>query len=141
MKKKLSLIAVLMTFSILIILSGSLFAEEEKGTDLTIINVQEANKIIEDNIGNTEFIILDVRTGEEYKVGHIENAINIDYKSSKFTENVGNLDKEKIYLTYCRSGSRSTKSAEIMKELGFDNIYMIEGGIVAWDKAGLPIKE
>jgi rhodanese-related sulfurtransferase len=82
-----------------------------------------------------------VRTSEEYKVGHIENSINIDYRSPKFKEDVSNLYKEKIYLTYCRSGSRSAKSAEIMKELGFDNIYMIEGGIVAWDKAGLPIKE
>jgi len=139
MKKKLFSIAVLLIFSALIILSEPILAEVEKDADLTIINVQKANKLIEENIENTEFIILDVRTGEEYKVGHIENSINIDYKSSKFKENVSNLDKEKIYLTYCRSGRRSAKSAEIMRELGFENIYMIDGGIVAWDKAGLPV--
>ena len=140
MKKKFFSIAILMIFSTLI-LSDSLLAEEEKNTDITIISVQEANKLIEENIENTKFMILDVRTGEEYKAGHIENSINIDYKSPKFKENVSNLDKEKIYLTYCRSGRRSANSAEIMEELGFENIYMIEGGILAWDKAGLPIKK
>jgi len=140
MKRKLFSVAILMIFSTLI-LSDSLLAEEAKDTDITIISVLEANKLIEENIENTKFIILDVRTGEEYKAGHIENSINIDYNSPKFKENISNLDKEKIYLTYCRSGRRSSNSAVIMEELGFENIYMIEGGIVAWDKAGLPIKE
>ncbi len=139
MKKKLFSIAVLMIFSSLI-LSAPLFAEQEDA-ELTIISVQEANKLIEENAENTQFIILDVRTPKEYKAGHIENSMNIDYRSPAFKEDVGNLDKEKIYLTYCRSGARSARSAEIMKELGFDNIYMIEGGIVAWDEAGLPVKE
>lgn len=140
MKRKLFSVAILMVFSTLI-LSDPLIAEEAKDTNITNISVQEASKLIEENIDNTKFIILDVRTGEEYKAGHIENSINIDYKSPKFKENVSNLDKEKIYLTYCRSGRRSANSAEIMEDLGFENIYMIEGGIVAWDKAGLPIKK
>lgn len=140
MKRKLFSVAILMVFSTLI-LSDPLIAEEAKDTNITNISVQEAIKLIEENIDNTKFIILDVRTGEEYKAGHIENSINIDYKSPKFKENVSNLDKEKIYLTYCRSGRRSANSAEIMEDLGFENIYMIEGGIVAWDKAGLPIKK
>jgi rhodanese-related sulfurtransferase len=140
MRKKFFSIAVLMIFSILLTLSGALFAQQEKETDLKIISVQEASKLIEKNNGNSEFVILDVRTIEEHEAGHIPDSANINYKSPKFKEEVSKLDKEKIYLAYCRSGTRSAKSAEIMKELGFENIYMIDGGIVAWSKAGLPIK-
>jgi len=141
MKNRLFPIAVLIIFTTLLTLSGALFAEEEKETDIKIVNVQEANKLIEENNENSKFVILDVRTREEYGAGHIEDSINIDYKSPNFKEEISKLDKEKIYLTYCRSGRRSAKSAEIMKEHGFENIYIIDGGIVAWNKAGLPIKE
>ncbi len=141
MKKTLFPIAVLIIFPILLTLSEALFAEEEKETDIKIISVLEANKLIEENNENSKFVILDVRTREEYGAGHIQDSINIDYKSSNFKEEIIKLDKEKIYLTYCRSGRRSAKSGEIMKELGFENIYMIDGGIVSWNKAGLPIKE
>jgi rhodanese-related sulfurtransferase len=140
MKKRLFSIAVLMIFPILLTLSGVLFAQQEKETDIKIISVQQANELIEKNDENSEFVILDVRTIEEHETGHIPDSVNINYKSPKFREEVSKLDKEKIYLTYCRSGARSTKSAEIMKELGFQNIYMIDGGIIAWNKAGLPIK-
>jgi rhodanese-related sulfurtransferase len=141
MKKRLFSIAVLIIFPTLLTLSGALFAQQEKETDIKIVSVQEANKLIGENNGNSEFVILDVRTGEEYITGHIPDSANINYKSPKFKEEVSKLDKEKIYLTYCRSGTRSAKSAEIMKELGFQNIYMIDGGIIAWNKAGLPVED
>jgi len=140
MKKRLFPIAVLVIFSTLLTLSGALFAQQEKEGDIKIISVQEANELIEEKNENSEFVILDVRTIEEHETGHIPDSVNINYKSPKFKEEVSKLDKEKIYLTYCRSGTRSTESAEIMKELGFENIYMIDGGIIAWNKAGLPIK-
>ena len=138
MKKRWFSIVVIIIFATLSTLSGTLFAQPEKESDITIISVQEANKLIEENNENPEFVILDVRTIEEHETGHIPDSVNIDYKSSKFRDQISELDKEKIYLTYCRSGRRSAKSAETMKELGFENIYMIDGGIVAWEKAGLP---
>ena len=106
-----------------------------------VISVQDAHKLIEENSQNPEFVILDVRTEDEYKAGHISSSANIDYKSSKFKESLSQLDKEKIYVTYCRSGRRSAGASEIMNELGFQKIYMIDGGIIAWQKAGLPIQE
>jgi len=109
MKKRLFSIAVLMVFSTLLTLSGALFAQQEKETDIKIISVQEANKLIEENNENSEFVILDVRTIEEYESGHIPDSANTNYKSPKFKEEVSKLDKEKIYLTYCRSGTRSAK--------------------------------
>jgi len=138
MKKRWFSIVVIIIFATLSTLSGTLFAQPEKESDITIISVQEANELIEKNNENSEFVILDVRTSEEYSDGHIADSLNIDYKSPNFKEEASKLEKEKIYLTYCRSGRRSAKSAEIMKELGFENIYMIDGGIVAWEKAGLP---
>ncbi len=141
MKKRLFSIAVIIIFVTLSILSGTLFAQPEKESDIKIISVQEANKLIEKNNENSEFIILDVRTSEEYSDGHIPDSLNIDYKSPNFKEQASKLEKEKIYLTYCHSGRRSAKSAEIMKEFGFENIYMIDGGIVAWENAGLPTSQ
>ncbi len=141
MRKRFFSIAVIIIFATLSTLSGTLFAQQEKASDIKIISVQEANELIEENNENPEFVILDVRTIEEYGAGHIPDSVNINYKSSKFRDQISELDKEKIYLTYCRSGGRSTKSAEIMKEVGFENIYMIDGGIVAWTKAELPTSQ
>jgi hypothetical protein len=65
MKKTLFPIAVLIIFPILLTLSGALFAQQEKETDIKIISVLEANKLIEENNENSKFVILDVRTREE----------------------------------------------------------------------------
>ncbi|GJM14745.1 MAG: rhodanese [Thermodesulfobacteriota bacterium] len=141
MRKRLFSIYAIIIFATLLTLSGTLFAEQEKESDIKIVSVQEANELIEENNKNPEFVILDVRTIEEHETGHIPDSVNINYKSSNFRDQISELDKEKIYVTYCRSGARSTKSAEIMKEVGFENIYMIDGGIVAWKKAGLPTSQ
>ena len=112
----------------------------QKENDFEVISVETANKLIEENNTNSNFIMLDVRTNEEYQEKHIANSINIDYKSPNFKDQVDKLDKDKTYLTYCRSGRRSTGASEIMESNGFKNIYMIEGGIIAWEKQGFPIQ-
>ena len=96
MKKRLFSIAVLMIFPILLTLSGVLFAQQEKETDIKIISVQEAHELIDENNENSEFVILDVRTIEEYVTGHIPDSANINYKAPKFKEELSKLDKEKI---------------------------------------------
>lgn len=79
-------------------------------------------------------VILDVRTEDEYNDGIIENAINIDiHKGQDFIAELESLDKNKNYYVYCRSGARSAKACEIMKELGFENAYNLLGGILDWD--------
>ena len=84
------------------------------------------------------FVILDVRTSEEYQTGNIENAKNIDYSSQNFKDEIGKLDEAKTYFVYCRSGNRSREAAKIMKELGFEKIYNLEGVISQWQAEGLP---
>ncbi|HWP90893.1 MAG TPA: rhodanese-like domain-containing protein [Thermodesulfobacteriota bacterium] len=102
------------------------------------ISPQEAHVLIEKNKKNPDFVILDVRTPEEFSEGHIENAVNLDFYSDNFKEDLEKLDKNKTYITHCRSGSRSAKTLNLMKELGFKEAYNITGGIVQWENEGLP---
>ncbi|MEL1242003.1 thioredoxin domain-containing protein [Flavobacterium flavipallidum] len=81
--------------------------------------------------------ILDVRTPEEFNLEHIENAVNENWFASDFAKNVEKLDKNKAVFVYCKSGGRSKKATEKLAELGFKNIYELEGGFLKWDAAGL----
>ncbi len=106
----------------------------------TIENVtpQEAFTLIQNNQNNPDFVIIDVRTLEEFVEEHIENATNIDFYSEAFRDMLNNLDKNKTYLIYCRSGGRSGNALNIMAELDFTEVYNMSGGIIAWDAEGLP---
>ena len=87
-------------------------------------------------------IVIDVRTPQEFLTGHIPNAINIDYLSSDFWENIENLPKDGDYLIYCRSGRRSIRTCTLMKNGGFDNekTYNLEGGYERWVIDGFDAK-
>ena len=102
------------------------------------ITSQEAFDLIQDNKNNSDFVIIDVRTPEEFAEEHIENAINIDFYSETFRDKLNKLDKNKTYLIYCRIGGRSGNALTIMKELNFKEAYNILGGTNAWKAAGLP---
>jgi len=84
------------------------------------------------------FIIIDVRTPEEYANGHIENAINLNYYSKTFKDELNKLDRNKTYFIYCRTGGRSGMALDTMKELGFTKVYNMLGGITQWEAEGLP---
>lgn len=77
-------------------------------------------------------VVLDVRTAEEYAQGHIPAAQNIDVLKEDFLQNISGLDKSKTYLLYCRSGKRSGKALQLMKEKGFDRVKHLKGGFEAW---------
>jgi len=78
-------------------------------------------------------VVLDVRTADEVADGIIPNAIHIDiYKGKDFINKIEDLDKNKNYYVYCRSGNRSGQACAIMDELGFENAYNLEGGILQW---------
>ena len=78
-------------------------------------------------------VILDVRTDAEVVDGIIPNAIQIDfYKGQEFINEIETLDKSKNYYVYCRSGNRSGQACQIMEQLGFENAYNLEGGMMQW---------
>lgn len=81
--------------------------------------------------------ILDVRTPEEFTSGHIDNATNVDWLGDSFVVDAAKFDKTKPVFVYCKSGGRSKKAAEKLQELGFKNIYELNGGFLKWDSAGL----
>lgn len=81
--------------------------------------------------------ILDVRTPEEFNSDHIENAKNVDWLGDSFVKDSEKYDKTKPVFAYCKSGSRSKKATEKLEELGFQNIYELEGGFLKWDAEGL----
>ena len=106
-----------------------------------VVSINETVNLISSNKTNPNFVILDVRSPKEYKSGHIENAININYFSSKFTNRIDKLDKNKTYLIYCHSGVRSGGACNKMKQAGFENIHDFAGGFTAWKKADQPISQ
>ncbi|MFC1966498.1 rhodanese-like domain-containing protein [Chloroflexota bacterium] len=102
------------------------------------VSAQEAFTLIQDNQNNSDFIIIDVRTPQEFAEGHVEKANNLDFNSETFRDDLNKLEKGKTYLIYCRSGNRSRNALNIMRELNFKKIYHMSGGIIEWSKEGLP---
>ncbi len=102
------------------------------------ITPEGAYILIQENKDNSNFVILDVRTPEEFLGEYIENAVNLDYYSDTFRNNLDKLDKNRTYLIYCRSGRRSENALNIMKELDFREVYNMLGGIIKWKSEGLP---
>jgi rhodanese-related sulfurtransferase len=87
----------------------------------------------------SESIILDVRTDSEYQAGHVENAILISLHDRDFMNKISDLDKEKIYYVYCKSGLRSSSAVRKMKKEGFSKVYNIRGGIYDLTRNGLEL--
>jgi len=126
----------------LLVLAGGCADREATGVSTQIIEdvtTEEAYALIQDNQDNQSFVILDVRTPGEYAGGHIAEAINLDYNSGTFREEVNELDKDKTYLIYCRTARRSGLALDIMEELGFGEVYNMLGGIVEWEADGFPM--
>ncbi len=138
--KKMLISVLLLSTIILPVLTGSCTeTTENKEQVINDIEAQEAFDLIQDNKDNPDFIIIDVRTPEEYGEGHIENAVNIDYNSESFKDQVGELNRDKIYLVYCKSGKRSAVAVDIMKELEFMEINHLVVGIIGWTDGGFPV--
>lgn len=100
---------------------------------------QGAYELLARNAGDPAYVILDVRTAGEFAGAKLPGAVNLDAESSGFEAALAGLDKEKNYFVYCQTGNRSKAATEKMHELGFKHVYEIEGGITAWQEAGMPV--
>ena len=114
-------------FFLLLIYSCQIFESTE-------INVISDTQFIE--IQDTDYILVDVRTMEEYESGHIQDAVNFDFYSESFQNDILTLDKSSSIILYCRTQNRSTKTANYLKENGYKEITVIAGGITTWVKNG-----
>ena len=80
--------------------------------------------------------LLDVRTPEEYSTEHIDNAVNVNWNGDDFVSKAAKYDKSKPIFVYCKVGGRSAQAANKLAELGFKEIYNLDGGIMKWNAAG-----
>jgi rhodanese-related sulfurtransferase len=104
---------------------------------ISTISVDEAAAIV-DNPPD-DLVVLDVRTPEEFAEGHLEGAVLVDFYAADFADQLAALDADVPYLVYCRSGNRSGQALGVMEQLGFTSVVDVDGGIVAWTGAGLPV--
>jgi rhodanese-related sulfurtransferase len=93
-----------------------------------------SNKVAEAGV-----ITLDVRTPGEFMSGFIKGAKNIDFQSGNFETEIAALDKNVTYAVYCRSGNRSGQAVKVMHDAGFHNVYNLNGGVIDWSNAGMPL--
>ncbi|MEJ4089417.1 rhodanese-like domain-containing protein [Galbibacter orientalis] len=87
-------------------------------------------------VASEGFVLIDVRTPEEYAQGFIGGAINMDMKNKSFISNIQQIDKNKKVYLYCKAGGRSAKASKVLDSLGYKNIINLEGGFDAWKEAG-----
>ena len=79
-----------------------------------------------------ENYLIDVRTAREIRSGKLKDAIEINFMSTEFTKQIATLSRAESYFMYCRSGNRSKKACKEMQRMGFENLYNLEGGLLAW---------
>lgn len=116
---------------------------ESEGNEPTVINISpiEAAELIKKNTKNPDFVILDIRTSKEFKDGHIEGAVHMDYYDDNFQKKLDEGDKDKKYLICCGSGVRGMKTSKSMIDVGYVEVYNILGGFRMWKKSKLPLTE
>ena len=112
---------------------------------LLVHNLLQGNKGSVDPLGATDMInhqdavVVDVRPAADFQKGHIINAINIP--SNGFSNQINTLNKHKdqVIIINCRSGSQSQTACQQLRKAGFEKVFNLHGGILAWQNANLPI--
>ena len=104
---------------------------------LLLVSPEDAAATIADAPEN--LVVLDVRTPEEFDEGHIDGAVMLDFYRDDFADELAKLDPDVPYVLYCRSGSRSGQTLAIMDSLGFTEVTEVDGGVISWQTAGLPL--
>jgi phage shock protein E len=118
-----------------LIASALLLAGCSSSSSAIDLSVTEfSSKIAEPGI-----VTIDVRTPAEFAEGYIEGARLIDFQSGNFENEIATLDKNATYAVYCRSGNRSGQAVKVMQDAGFTNVFNMNGGVIEWANAGLPL--
>lgn len=110
------------------------------GAEIKNISPEEFQTIWNENKTNPNLKILDVRTPSEFQEGHLKGAVNINLQANDFNSKISELDRNALYLIYCRSGKRSAMAASKMEKLGFQTLYNMLGGILQWQEEGRPVE-
>ncbi|MGI9611092.1 MAG: rhodanese-like domain-containing protein [Acidimicrobiia bacterium] len=106
--------------------------------EIQLVSAADAASVLEDRA--SEVVLLDVRTAEEFNEVRVPGSVNVDFYATDFASQLDTLDKDVPYVVYCRSGNRSGQTMDIMRELGFTEVWDVDGGIISWNEAGLPLE-
>lgn len=137
MKRRMIMIGMALTFVLCLVIIGcgrkseadnSVIDNKDEENSYKSISMSEAEDMMKNE---KDYIILDVRTAEEYKEGHIPDAINVANETIGEDEIAELPDKDQLIMVYCRSGRRSKLAASKLVKLGYTNIVEI-GGIIDW---------
>jgi rhodanese-related sulfurtransferase len=125
----------LVLFAALALVSVLLVQNLLAGSDKSSIQPQTATTLINQEEG----VVVDVRPMTDYSNGHIINSINIP--ANGFKNQLSRLDKyrQKPVIVACRSGAQSSTACKQLRKAGFEKVYNLRGGILAWQNANLPI--
>lgn len=126
----------LLVFGFIIVLGIIIWMEFNRFTrKFQSLNVNEAVKLL----NNDDTICLDVREDKEITGGMIKDSkhISLGQLNSRLADYQN--AKDKPFLVYCRSGSRSAHACNVMTKNGFENVSNLTGGILAWETANLPL--
>lgn len=104
-----------------------LFGKKTK-SNVQVLNAQDFAAKLKERKG----VLIDVRSPQEFKAGHIKKAINIDFRSPSFTSGFTKYKKDQPIFLYCRSGMRSMLGARKLSQMGFTEIYDLKGGYLKW---------
>ncbi len=136
---------VLLLFTLSTLASCVKTPTKTKTTDKTTQEVKKSTTIkrvdatgFKAEVDGKKVQLIDVRTPGEYTQGHIENAININVYAKDFVTKTNTLDKSKPVYVYCRSGARSMKAANNLKNRGY-NVVNLNGGIGGWMRNGFKV--
>jgi phage shock protein E len=129
------LLSVLLAVLLLPIIS--LFADPAPAAPKNV-TINEAEKLIKED---PKVVVLDVRTAEEFKAGHIAGAKNLDFNGDGFEKQIAALDKSKTYLVHCAAGGRSAQACKLIEQAKLPGVYHMNEGFKAWEKAGKPVEK
>lgn len=122
--------------SIVAFVSMRAFGEGPNPPNVTNVTADEAQKLLKEKPGT---LVLDVRTADEFKAGHIPGAKNVDFFDDDFAKKVAVLDSATPILVHCAAGGRSAQALPYLKDK--KAVYHLKDGFKGWEKAGKPVEK
>ncbi|MFA9556978.1 rhodanese-like domain-containing protein [Evansella sp. AB-rgal1] len=113
---------------LLVLLFG---CQNSSGTTITEIDTKELERLLQNEDDNHDYFFMDVREVHEYNEAHIKQMVNIPL--SVLESSYEQVPNGKTVVIICRSGSRSLQAANLLKDLGYENLVNVRGGMLDWD--------
>ena len=117
------------------LISTASCSQSRSSSEKHVLSVQEFKEAMK----APDVLLIDVRTPQEYKSGHIAGSINVDWTAPNYEEQFAKLDSSKHLLLYCGIGGRSDQAREYLQDRGY-RVQDLEDGIKAWKEAGMPVE-